>query len=129
MNGLALRHQGNRGIPSIFDDFFADNWFSQYQKPAYMEWDDEENKGTITIEAPGFTKEDIKIESNSDGISITGEVKDENIKNRLRQTSFSYILRRSDLDTKNVEAKLENGILTINMKKAKDKLSRVIEIQ
>ena len=129
MSGLALRHPGNRGIPSIFDDFFADNWFSNYQKPAYMEWDDENNRGIITIEAPGFSKEDIKIETNSDGISITGEVKDESLKNRLRQTTFSYLLRRSDLDTKNIEAQLENGILTINMKKAKDKLSRVIEIQ
>jgi len=129
MNGLALRANGNRGFPSIFEDFFNDNWFSAYQKPALMDWDEEGNKGVITIEAPGFSKEDIKIESHSDGISITGEVKDESVKNRLRQTSFSYFLKRSDLDTKNVDAKLENGILTIDVKKSKNKLSRVIEIQ
>jgi len=129
MSGLALRQNGNRGIPSIFDSFMNDSWFSEYQKPAYMNWDEKENKGTIMIEAPGFSKEDIKIESDSDGITITGEVKDEAMKNRLRQASFSYILRRSDLDTKGVNAKLENGILQIDVKKAKDKLSRVIEIQ
>lgn len=129
MSGLALKPNGNRGLPSLFEDFFTDNWFSNYQKPAYIEWDEEGNKGTITIEAPGFSKEDINIESNSNGISITGEVKDDSLKNCLRQTSFSYILRRFDLDTKNVDAKLENGILTIEVKKAKNKLSRVIEIQ
>ena len=129
MSNLALRKRNGMALPSIFDDFFTDNWFNSYQKPAYMEWDEEGNNGTIVIEAPGFSKEDIKIESDSDGLAITGEVKDEAMKNRLRQASFSYILRRSDLDTKNVDAKLENGILTIGVKKAKDKLSRVIEIQ
>ena len=120
MYGLALR---GRELPSIFEDFFNDNWYSNFQRPAYMEWD-EEDKGTITIEAPGFSKEDINIEADSRGIRITGEIKDESVKNRLTQSKFSYILKRSDLDTKNVEAKLDNGILTIDVKKAKDKKSR-----
>lgn len=128
MNGLALRNR-NRGIPSIFDEILADNWFSNYQSPAIMDWDEDGNKGSITIEAPGFSKDDIKIESNSDGISITGEIKDESIKNRLRQASFSYFLKRTDLDTKNIKAKLDNGILTIDVQKAKDKVARIIEIQ
>lgn len=128
MSGLALLNKRDT-VPSIFDNFFNDSWFSSYQKPAYMEWDEDGAGGIITIEAPGFSKEDIKIESDSNGISITGEVKDENMKNRLRQTSFSYILRRSDIDPEDIDAKLENGILTIGIKKAKDKLSRVIEIQ
>jgi HSP20 family protein len=128
MSGLALLNRG-RDIPSLFDTFFNDSYFNGYQKPAYMEWDDNENKGKITIEAPGFSKEDIKIESDSDGITITGEVKDDEMKSRLRQASFSYVLRRSDIDTKKVNAKLENGILTVDVQKAKDKLSRVIEIQ
>lgn len=129
MNGLALRNRNRGGIPSLFDDFLTDNWFSNYQSPAIMEWDEEGNKGVITIEAPGFTKDDIKIESSSDGIVITGEISDDSLKNRLRQASFSYILKRSDIDPKNVDAKLENGILTIGVNKAKDKVSRVIQIQ
>jgi HSP20 family molecular chaperone IbpA len=128
MNGLALRNR-NRGISSIFDDFLTDNWFSNYQSPAIMDWDEEGNNGVITIEAPGFTKDDVKIETNSDGIVITGELKDESLKNRLKQCSFSYILRRSDLDPKNIEAKLENGVLTIGVSKSKDKVSRLIPIQ
>lgn len=128
MDELALRNR-NRGMTSIFDNFFNDLQYSDYQKPAVMDWDEEGNKGTITIEAPGFSKDDIKIESNSDGIYITGEIQDESMKNRLMQASFSYFLKRSDLDTKNIEAKLENGILNINVQKSKDKASRMIEIQ
>jgi len=128
MSGLALLNRRD-SIPSIFDNFFNDSWFNHYQKPAYMEWDEDGNGGTIMIEAPGFSKDDIKIESDSNGITITGEVTDENMKNRLRQTSFSYVLRRSDIDPEDVDAKLDNGILTLGVKKAKDKLSRVIEIQ
>jgi len=128
MSGLALLNRRD-SIPSIFDNFFNDSWFNHYQKPAYMEWDEDGNGGTIMIEAPGFSKDDIKIESDSNGITITGEVTDKNMKNRLRQTSFSYVLRRSDIDPEDVDAKLDNGILTLGVKKAKDKLSRVIEIQ
>ena len=125
MYGLALR---GREIPSIFEDFFSDNWYSNFQRPAYMEWDEDGNKGTITVEAPGFSKDDIKVESTSKGITITGEITDESVKNRLTQSKFSYILRRSDLSGK-IDAKLENGILTIGVEKAKDKKSKVIEIQ
>jgi HSP20 family molecular chaperone IbpA len=128
MNGLALRNR-NRGLSSLFDDFFTDNMFSNYQTPALMDWDEEGNKGVITIEAPGFTKDDIKIETNSDGIIVSGEIKDDSLKNRLRQSSFSYVLRRTDIDPKNVDAKLENGILSIGISKSKDRISRVIEIQ
>lgn len=128
MSGLALLNRRDN-IPSLFDSFFNDSWFNQYQKPAYMEWDEDGNGGTIMIEAPGFSKDDIKIESDSNGITITGEIQDENMKNRLRQASFSYVLRRSDIDPENVDAKLDKGILTLGVKKAKDKLSRVIEIQ
>jgi HSP20 family protein len=127
MNGLALRNR-ERGIPSLFEDFFNDNWFSSYQKPALIEWDDSGKEATITIEAPGFSKDDIKIESHSDGLTIVGEIQDEKMKGRLRQANFSYALKRSDIDLKNVDAKLENGILTIGIKKSKDQLSRVIPI-
>ena len=128
MSGLALLNRNDR-VPTLFVSFFNDSWFSNYQKPAYMEWDENGNNGEITIEAPGFSRDDIKIESTSDGISITGEVKNDKLKNRLSQSSFSYILRRSDLDIKGVDAKLEDGILTISVKKAKNKLSQIIEIQ
>jgi HSP20 family molecular chaperone IbpA len=127
MNGLALRTRG--GMPSIFEDFLTDNWFSSYQKPAIMDWSDDGHTGSITIEAPGFSKDDIKIETSSDGISIAGEISDERLKGKIQQSSFSYVLRRTDIDPKNIEARLDNGILTIQLKKARDKVSRVIEIQ
>jgi len=131
MRGLVLP-DGNRGLPSLFESIFSDDWFfntEMSQKPAFMEWNESGDEASIAIEAPGFSKENIKIESDSRGLVISGELTDENTKKRVSQKSFSYILRRSDLDPKSVQAKLENGILEIQVKKEKDKKSKIIEIQ
>ena len=120
---------GTRGFPSLFDELFDDVFFSYNQSPASMEWDEDGNKGTITIEAPGFSRDDIKIESDSKGITITGEISDENSKKRLSRSSFSYVLKRTDLDPKGTSAKLNDGILSIEVSKEKDKKAKVIEIQ
>ncbi len=123
---------GNRGLPSLFDEFFNESWFSNFensQKYALIEWDEEEKEATITIEAPGFQKEDIEISSDSEGLTISGEISNETLKNKLTHRKFSYILRRSDLDPKSVQAILKNGILEIKLKKEKDKKSKIIEIQ
>ena len=128
MYGLA---NGNRGFPSLLDEFFSD-WFTTLehsQKYALMEWDKDEKEAIITIEAPGFAKEDIKIESDQKGLTISGEISDETLKNKLTNRKFSYILRRSDLDPKSVQAILEDGVLEIKLKKEKDKKAKIIEIQ
>lgn len=117
----------DQDISSIFENFFNDSDFSIYQKPALIEWEDD--KGTIVIEAPGFSKNEIKVEANTDGISIKGEISDDKIKNRLSKSNFSYILKRTDIDLQNIDAKLENGILIIVIQKSKDKESKIIEIK
>lgn len=131
MKELVLANR-TRGFPSFFDEFLNPDWFFNTgisQKPAFMEWNESGDKASIVIEAPGFSKENIKIESDSRGLVITGELTDENTKKKVSQKNFSYILRRSDLDPKNVQAKLENGILEIQVQKEKDKKTKIIEIQ
>jgi HSP20 family molecular chaperone IbpA len=131
MKELALLNE-KRGFPLFFSDFLSEDWFSLpelKQKSAFMEWNEAGDEASISIEAPGFSKEDIKIESNSEGLIITGELTNDNTKKKVSQQSFSYILKRYDLDPKSVQAKLENGILEIQVKKEKDKKSKIIEIQ
>lgn len=102
--------------------------FSDTQNNYLIDWGDD-GKGVITIEAPGFKKDDIKIEASQEGISIKGEIKDEKIKKKLRNSSFYYFIKRSDIDPKNVNAKLEDGILYVTINKAKDKVSKIIPIE
>lgn len=121
-----------RGIPCLFDILF-DNYqknvfFDTRQKPATLDWDEEKEEGNIIIEAPGFVKDEIKIESNSDGILIKGEIKDEKIKEKIGMTIFSYILKRNDVDPNSISATLENGLLKISFKKEKDKRKKIVEI-
>jgi len=132
MNGLALLRD-SRVFPSIFDEFFFDtpiipSLFSDIQNNYLIDWGDD-GKGSITIEAPGFKKDDIKVEVTSEGISIKGEIKDDGIKKKLSRSSFYYFIKRGDIDPKSVNAKLEDGILYISINRAKDKVSRIIPIE
>ena len=136
MNTLALRNQSNglSLIDNIFSDFFNDNWLSfseiKNQEPAYYFYDEKTGEYTITAQAPGFSREDIELEVVDDGIKLVGEIKNEDLKKRIGEKKFSYFMKVKNVNYKDVEAKLENGILEVKFKtKEKDKISKKIEIK
>ena len=139
MGTLALRK--NQFMPTFWDDFFQnsvfnDDWFTNRdvevykQKPAHYFYDEENKQHVITAEVAGFTKDDIDIEIDERGIIISGEIKDEKLKERLGEKKISYIMKQENINPKDVEASLENGILEIRFKqKEKDKISQKIAIK
>lgn len=130
MNKLSLWNSRNIGN-TLFDGFFDSFNFNPLisQKEAFSEWSEDGNELCISIEAPGFSKEDIKIESSLDGIKITGEIKNEELKRKISTSKFSYILERNDIDGDSIEAKLDSGILEIKLRKIREKESKIIEIR
>ena len=72
--------------------------------------------GTLTLDVPGFSKKDITLEiDQSEGlISIEGEKEINGKKRTLKKTIKDYRLRNVDLDA--VEAKIEDGVLSIYLK-------------
>lgn len=94
---------------------------------------------TIHAELPGVRKEDIKIDLSGDMITISGEskssqeyAKDQARYQERREGVFSRSLSLPDnVDRDKIQAKYENGVLTVEMPKTKDatKPARKITVQ
>lgn len=113
--------------PNIFDDFFKDFQHKSGSAtflPSTNIWEDE-NKFNVELSAPGFTKEDIKVEVEENQMTISGEHKTENeqTEKTFTRKEFSYgSFKRSftlpeTVDTENINAKYENGILKLELPK------------
>jgi len=124
---------------SYFGDIFDD--FMPARKEDNMKCDIYEKDGNYHIEMdiPGFDKSDIKIEAKKDYLTISAEkkneVNEEDKKKKYihRERSYgkyerSFYLR--DLDSDNVKAEFNNGVLKITVPKIdEEKDKKYIEIK
>lgn len=117
--------------PNIFDDFFKDIWNENQHKsgaatflPSTNVWESEK-QFNIELSAPGFNKEDIKVEVEENLMTISGEHKaeEEKTEKTFTRKEFSYgSFKRSftlpeTVNTENINAKYENGILKLELPK------------
>lgn len=125
-------------IPSlfngIFNDFFNDSWLTykeiENQDPANYYLDDETGEYVINAQIPGFAKEEINIEVDENGLKFSGELKNDDIKKKIGNKKFSYLMKVKNIDDKSIDASLENGILEIRFKKKENKkILKKIEIK
>jgi len=95
------------------------------------------NTYEIELSAPGFNKEDLKIEMQKGVLNIIGEYKktEENAEKRVFRKEFNYgSFQRSfsisdDINEAGIDACYENGILKITLPKKEDKVDVVKEIR
>ena len=123
------RRNSETWLPDIFNDFFDTNWMSRTNATApainVLEHDD---KYELELAAPGLTKDDFKVSLDADGnLSINMETKQE----ENGEKKHGHYLRREfaysqdqpimtlpeDADREHIEAKVENGVLTVNIPK------------
>ena len=130
---------------NLFDDFFGDDWMrfpvwsgrdSLYGKHAknLMKTDVRETEHTyeVDMDLPGFKKDEIKVDLKDGYLTISaakGLDKDEKDKEGkyIRQERYAGACSRSfyvgDVETKDVSARYEDGILKISLpKEAKKEL-------
>ncbi len=99
--------------------------------------DIEETEDSYLFEAdlPGVRREDIKVELRDHELWITGELKQKErtgiVRRQTRRTgTFSYrTTLPAEIDPDNVEARFDNGVLTVRVRKAEKAKPRKIEIQ
>ena len=117
-------------LPSLFNDFMNDDWFTSRTSTAVPALNVIENEKDYELEfaVPGLKKEELNLQVDNDGImSISMVHKDENNKeankrNYIRREftyqefNQSYILP-DDADRTKISAKVENGVLTITVPK------------
>lgn len=123
----AKRNQG--WMPSIFNDFFDNDWMLKTNATApaiNVSEDDKEYK--VEVAAPGMTKEDFKITLDEDNNlviemekKVENEEKNNNKKYLRREFSYSKfsqtILLPDNVEKENISAKVDNGILAISIPK------------
>lgn len=123
------RRNSETWLPDIFNDFFDTNWMARTNATApainVLEHDD---KYELELAAPGLTKEDFKVSLDHDGnLSIDMEKKhdesDEKRHGHYLRREFSYskyqqiMTLPDDADREHIDAKVENGVLTVNIPK------------
>ena len=125
-------------LPSLFNDFFGDEWMGMQHKHASVpaiNIIENEKDFRVELAVPGTTKEDFKVNVNADNelvISLEkhSEKEDKEAKNPKEGAKGTYLSREfsytsfqqsftlpDDVDRQKISAKVENGVLTIDLPK------------
>ena len=129
---LAKRNQNynQNWLPSLFNDFMNDDWFTTRTSTAVPALNVIENEKDYELEfaVPGLKKEELNLQVDADGIMSISmarkneENKEDKKRNYIRREftfqefNQSYILP-DDANRAKISAKVENGVLTINVPK------------
>lgn len=120
-------------VPSIFrDDFITPS--SRSFTPVNIK--ETENDYVLDVVAPGFQKEDFKINLDNNTLTVSVEKKEEMenqnekfIRKEFKQQSFSRSFTIDEnIDAENISAKYVNGVLTLNLAKKQEVKPSVKEI-
>ena len=116
-------------LPSIFNDFFDNDWMEKANATApAINVFETEKEYKVELAAPGMTKEDFNVhidEENNLVISMEKktENKEEKKEGRYLRREFSYskfqqtMILPDDVDKEKISAQVENGVLNINLPK------------
>ena len=127
-------------LPGILDDFFGNEWVDKTSSTApavnVIETDKEYK---VEIAAPGLTRDDFKIDINEDNeltvsmekkVEKNEESEKEGKKHTYLRREFSYssfrqrMILPDNVNVDNIDAKMENGVLTIDIPKKTEEEKR-----
>lgn len=137
-------------LPSIFNDFFDNDWMvkANATAPAINVFETEKEY-KVELAVPGMTKEDFNVhidEENNLVITMEKKVenheentKDDKKEGRYLRREFSYskfqqnMILPDDVDKDKISAHVENGVLNINLPKftaqEKEKSKKFIDVK
>ena len=138
------KYENQKWIPSIFNDFFDNEWIVKpnFSTPAINVIENEKDY-KVEVAAPGMNKEDFNIHLNENQeLVITVEKNTQNeqkeekkyLRREFSYTKFQQAFQLPDnVDKEKIGAKVENGVLEITLPKLapedKARINRIIEIQ
>jgi HSP20 family protein len=102
-----------------------------------VEMDENEQNYTFKFDVPGMNKNDMKIEVDSNRLTVSGERREEKEKTsgkrRYSESTYGTFMRSftlpQTLEEKSVNAKYENGVLTVIVKKSPKSDTKTVAIQ
>lgn len=136
------KYNSQTWLPSIFNDFFDNEWMVKANATAPAINVIESDKDyKVEVAAPGMTKDDFTIHLSEDNeLVITMEKKNENNQENKKylRREFSYskfqqnLILPDDVEKDKISANVNDGVLTIDLPKRtpeeKAKVNRQIEI-
>ena len=140
------KYNNQNWLPSIFNDFFDNDWMVKTNATApAINVIESDKEYKVEVAAPGMTKEDFNIHLTEDNeLVITMEKKretneGENTHKRYLRREFSYtkfqqaLVLPDDVEKERISANVADGVLTIDLPKRtpeeKAKVNRVIEVR
>ena len=126
----ARRHYNDTWMPDLFNDFFDNTWMERPKAtaPAINVLETPEAY-QLELAAPGMTKADFDVHLDEEGDLVINMEKKSNDKEQQKghyvRREFSYtkfqqtMLLPDDTDREAINAKVENGVLTVNLPKVK----------
>jgi HSP20 family protein len=123
-------------LSRAMDDVFAPELTTTWIPP--LDATESEKAYTVTVDLPGIARENIKINFDRGMLSVTGtrEGQAENgngdrlyVRERPLGTFSRTVRFARDVDSEKIEAKLDNGVLTVVIPKAATALPRQIEVK
>ena len=114
-------------LPGIFNEILGDNWLAERRSttaPA-VNIIDGENEYKVEVAAPGMTKEDFKelvisLEKKTENKEEDAKRKGTYLRREFSYTQFQQSLLLPDnIERENISAKVENGVMTIDIPKKK----------
>lgn len=119
----------NNWFPTVFDDFFNNDWMPRMKATAPAVNVKEDAKAyTMELAVPGIKKEFCRVNINADGnleVAIENKLehKEEDKKEHFLRREFSYsnyqqtYVLPDDIEKDHIAAKVDNGVLTITLPK------------
>jgi len=121
----------------MFDDFFPKNFFDYSHGGLKTDIIENDDNYQFNIEAPGYQKEDIKINLKNGKLTIKAETKRNDQEtdskgNIIRQEIYTGSMCRSfyvgdTIKPEDISANLDNGILQITVKKTEPETKAIEE--
>lgn len=134
----------NTWMPELFNDFFDTDFMGRANATApAINVKESDGEYTVELAAPGLKKEDFNVNIDRDGnlhihMESKAEHKDEDKKSHYLRREFSYskyeqtLLLPDDVDKDRIEAKVNDGVLTVNLPKVEklpEKTMKQIEVK
>ncbi len=133
-NSMARKNEGFDDFYNMLDDFFHDSWLpGRNLLNDTFKIDIQENDSEFLIEAelPGIRKEEIELNMDDENLCISVQrTEDINkdgknyIHRERREGCMSRRLHLAGAKMDDIKAKLDNGVLTINVPKAENETNR-----
>ncbi len=129
----------------LFNRLTGSDWFADRDmgvsdvgtwRPA-IDVTEHENEYVLTAEVPGMQEDDVHISLKDNVLTLKGEKKfeeEEEGENRYyrerRYGNFQRMIRLdAEIDSDNVQAEYENGVLTITLPKTKETMAKEIPVK